>query len=120
MPGDDAQWLDAASAQTLAFVARQLQAERMVLVFTLRDPGPDPSGTDVYVGLPELHLEGHAPRRQCHLAELLPTQGQGGAKESALKVISPLARGRSRSVRPPPEAVAWVKVRYRSTGALRI
>src|SRR5690606_21213738 len=35
---EDAQWLDQASAQVLAFVARRLVAERIALVFALRDP----------------------------------------------------------------------------------
>jgi hypothetical protein len=34
---DDAHWLDRVSAQTLAFVARRLLAERMALVFALRE-----------------------------------------------------------------------------------
>jgi DNA-binding CsgD family transcriptional regulator len=34
---DDAQWLDRVSAQTLAFVARRLFAERVALVFSVRD-----------------------------------------------------------------------------------
>ena len=35
---DDAQWLDRVSAQTLAFVARRLLAERIALVFAVREP----------------------------------------------------------------------------------
>src|SRR3954468_9310557 len=51
---DDAQWLDRASAQTLAFVARRLLAERLGLVFGLRDSGD----AHVLEGLPELVVEG--------------------------------------------------------------
>ena len=48
---DDAQWLDSASARTLAFVARRLLAEKIALVFATRERG------DALVGLAELHIE---------------------------------------------------------------
>ncbi|MGD0933339.1 MAG: hypothetical protein ABR922_02040, partial [Streptosporangiaceae bacterium] len=49
-----AQWLDAASAQTLAFVARRLGAESVGLVFAVREP----SGERHLEGLPELAVGG--------------------------------------------------------------
>jgi DNA-binding CsgD family transcriptional regulator/tetratricopeptide (TPR) repeat protein len=55
---DDAQWLDQASAQVLAFVARRVVAERIVLVFAARDPGD--GDVRPFAGLPELRLGGLA------------------------------------------------------------
>ena len=51
---DDAQWLDRVSAQTVAFVARRLLAERIVLVVAMREQG------DLidFAGLPELMIKG--------------------------------------------------------------
>ncbi|WP_280270885.1 helix-turn-helix transcriptional regulator [Nocardia wallacei] len=54
---DDAQWLDQVSAQTLAFVARRLLAERVALVFAVRTP-PVEEGRDLLAGLPELTVRG--------------------------------------------------------------
>nr|WP_082929277.1 LuxR family transcriptional regulator [Mycobacterium sp. 852013-51886_SCH5428379] len=53
---DDAQWLDQASAQVLAFMARRVGAERLVLIFAVRESGG--SGADPLAGLPELRLDG--------------------------------------------------------------
>jgi len=53
---DNAQWLDRVSVQTLAFVARRLLAERVGLVFALRESGDDHE----LKGLPELAIEGLA------------------------------------------------------------
>jgi DNA-binding CsgD family transcriptional regulator len=49
---DDEQWLDRASAQVLAFVARRLQAESVGVVFAAR------VASDDIAGLPELVVEG--------------------------------------------------------------
>ena len=49
---DDAQWLDRASAQVLAFAARRLLAEPVGVVFAVREPG-EPFG-----GLADLEVRG--------------------------------------------------------------
>jgi len=49
---DDAQWLDRASAQALAFAARRLLAEPVALLFATRDPAEE------FSGLPELLVQG--------------------------------------------------------------
>jgi DNA-binding CsgD family transcriptional regulator len=51
---DDAHWLDRVSAQTIAFVARRLLAERIAIVIAVREPNDDPD----LAGLPELRLDG--------------------------------------------------------------
>lgn len=51
---DDVQWLDRASAQVLAFVARRLAAEPIALLFAVRKP----SAASELDGLPELAVEG--------------------------------------------------------------
>jgi DNA-binding CsgD family transcriptional regulator len=51
---DDAQWLDRASAQVLAFAARRLLAEPVAVVFAVREPNADRE----LAGLPELAVRG--------------------------------------------------------------
>ena len=61
----DSQWLDRVSAQVLGFVARRLWAERLALVFAVREPSdvPEPSG------LPELAVRGLGNRDASALLE---------------------------------------------------
>jgi DNA-binding CsgD family transcriptional regulator len=52
---DEAQWLDPSSCETLAFVARRVEAEPIVIAFGVRD------GLDNHIdgtGIPQLHLDG--------------------------------------------------------------
>ena len=51
---DDAQWLDAASVQALGFVARRLLAERVAMIFSLREP----TTSGALDGLAQLTLDG--------------------------------------------------------------
>jgi DNA-binding CsgD family transcriptional regulator len=51
---DDAQWLDRVSVQTVAFVARRLVAERIVVVAAIREPSDERD----FIGLPELTIHG--------------------------------------------------------------
>jgi DNA-binding CsgD family transcriptional regulator len=56
---DDAQWLDRASAQVLAFVARRLLAESVAMIFAVRDSatGQEPEVPEL-AGLAELLITG--------------------------------------------------------------
>jgi hypothetical protein len=64
---DDAQWLDRASAQTIAFVARRLVAESVVMLFAAREL------SDETAGLPELVVEGlRGADARTVLASVLP------------------------------------------------
>jgi len=66
---DDAQWLDRASAQALAFVARRLDAESVALLFGTRDRAGDGGLT----GLPGLTVEGLSEAEaRVLLASVLP------------------------------------------------
>jgi DNA-binding CsgD family transcriptional regulator len=51
---DDAQWLDRASVQTIAFVARRLLAEPILIIVAARESAPDGD----WAGLPQLRLRG--------------------------------------------------------------
>src|SRR5260370_25874239 len=50
---DDAHWLDLESAQVLAFVARRLRNEQILMAFAARDQGE----ASVFKGIPELAVQ---------------------------------------------------------------
>ena len=57
---DDAQWLDAESAQALAFAARRLYADRVGMIVTMGEPAtlPEPATLQVFEGLPAVVVGG--------------------------------------------------------------
>jgi DNA-binding CsgD family transcriptional regulator len=91
---DDAQWLDAASAQALAFVARRLGAESVGLVFAVREP----SGERHFESLPEL-VVGGLDDRDAH--ELLATVVTGPLDQRVRDRIVAETRGN-------PLALLWL------------
>ena len=66
---DDAQWLDEASSQTLAFVARRLGAESVAMVVGIRDG----ARKDDFVGLDELVVRGLGERDSRSLLDTVLT-----------------------------------------------
>ena len=83
---DDAQWLDHVSSQTLAFVARRLLAERVALVFAVREHGDE----GVLAGLPELLIGGLASE---HARRLLDAVLPGPLDEQVKTRILDETRG---------------------------
>jgi DNA-binding CsgD family transcriptional regulator len=77
---DDAHWLDHASALALAFVARRLEAESILLVFAEREDG----ALRELDGLPELQLGGLSQR---DARELLASSSLGPLDERVLDRI---------------------------------
>src|SRR4051794_24264432 len=81
---DDAQWMDRASAQALAFVARRLLAESVVLLFAVREPSGE------FAGLPELMVEG---LRDADARKLLSVVIPGRLDEQVADQLVAEARG---------------------------
>ena len=78
---EDAHWLDRASAQVLAFVARRLLAERIAMVFAVREPAI----VDELAGLPELRVEGlPADDARSLLESVVPGRVDGRVRERIL------------------------------------
>jgi DNA-binding CsgD family transcriptional regulator/tetratricopeptide (TPR) repeat protein len=81
---DDAQWLDQASAQALAFVARRLLAESVLVVFAARAPGEE------LRGLPELAVQG---LRKSDARELLRSAIPGPLDDAVREQLVTETRG---------------------------
>src|SRR5258705_3875816 len=98
---DDAQWLDRASAQALAFVARRLLAEPVALVFATREPGEE------YRGLPEVLVGGlHDGEAQ----ELLSSVVKGPLDERVRDRIVAETRGNPLALLELPRGVALAEL----------
>jgi DNA-binding CsgD family transcriptional regulator len=93
---DDAQWLDRASAQALAFVARRLLAEPIALVFATREPGEE------FRGLPELLVGG---LREGDARELLGSVIGGPLDERVRERIVAETRGNPLALLELPRGV---------------
>jgi DNA-binding CsgD family transcriptional regulator len=83
---DDAHWLDHASALVLAFVARRLEAESILILFAERDE----YALQELAGLPELALAGLS---RAHARELLASSSLGPLDERVLDRIVAESRG---------------------------
>src|SRR5256884_4399474 len=98
---DDAQWLDRASAQALAFVARRLLAEPVALVFATREPGED------FRGLPELPVRG---LREDDARELLSSVVRGPLDERVRDRIVAETRGNPLALLELPQGVTTAEL----------
>jgi DNA-binding CsgD family transcriptional regulator len=78
---DDAHWLDRSSLDVLAFAARRLDTERVVLLLGARGQAP-PSGFDR--GFPELRLEPLSAADAGLLLDGLPRPPRGRARQQVL------------------------------------
>jgi len=88
---DDAQWLDQPSADALAFTARRLEAEGIVLLFAARD---DDLRRFTPADLPELHIAGlDAAAAAALLTERSPTALRPDVRDRLVEVTqaNPLA-----------------------------
>jgi DNA-binding CsgD family transcriptional regulator len=81
---DDAQWLDQASAQALAFAARRLLAESVVMLFAAREP------SDLFGGVPELTVAG---LRNVYARALLASVTPGRLDQQVADALVAEARG---------------------------
>ena len=94
---DDAQWLDRASAQVLAFAARRLLAESVLAILATREPDRD------LHGLPELVVEG---LRRADALELLASAVRWPLDERVAEQIVADTRGNPLALLELPSGVS--------------
>ncbi len=94
---DDAQWLDQVSLQTLAFVGRRLLAERIALVFAVREP------VETLAGLPELVVGGLS---DAAARELLDSVMPGGIDPRVRDRVVAETRGLPLAILQAPHSVS--------------
>ncbi|MGW4097027.1 helix-turn-helix transcriptional regulator [Mycobacterium sp. NPDC004974] len=115
---DDAQWLDQVSVQTLGFVARRLLAERVALVFAIRD-----GHSEILAGLPELIVTGLS---DADARALLESVMLGGIDPLVRDRIVAETRGVPLAILDVPQTVSatelaggfWISGKRSSTAAI--
>ena len=111
---DDQQWLDMASAQALAFVARRLTAAPVAVIFAVRQPADEPGGRpgghgggqgagQGLAGLPEVQLRGLA---DADARRVLDSAVIGPLDERVRNRIIAEARGRPQALLEPTRGLA--------------
>ena len=83
---DDAQWLDRASVPVLGFVARRLLADRVGMLFAIRDGEPHAAG---FEGLPEWRIGGLSDEAAHEL--LAGSMGQALDQRVARRIVAEAA-----------------------------
>ncbi|MET0864584.1 MAG: AAA family ATPase, partial [Nakamurella sp.] len=98
---DDAQWLDHASSQTLAFVARRLLAESILMIFATRNPSTE------LRGLPQLQVGGLG---EVDARQLLHTAAPWPVDERVLDRIVTETRGNPLALLELPRGLSPVEL----------
>jgi DNA-binding CsgD family transcriptional regulator len=94
---DDAQWLDQASRQVIAFVARRLEADAIALFFATREPNVELSG------IPEISLDGLSSDEA---RQLLYTVLPGAIAQQVREEILGVARGNPLAILEIPRGLS--------------
>jgi DNA-binding CsgD family transcriptional regulator len=100
---DDAHWLDSSSAEALAFVARRLQAEGILMLVALRDDEPSPFTANAFH---ELVVRGLSPDS----AEELLLRDHPGLEPLALRAVLDASGGNPLALRELPAFLTLTKV----------